>query len=314
MKVAVIFNGQGAHYPNMGLDFQDVFPQSKEIFDKVESITGMPIREWIESDQEKFKETRNAQVAIAGVSMAIYESIKSSLPAVTFMGGLSLGEYSALMASGMLGIDEGFKLLQERGELMSQHCKKLAEETPAQMLAVINMPYEEIEKLVDELNTDDAPLFIANINSSSQVIIAGTKESTKAFRKAAREAGYRKVMPLKVEGPFHSPLMSPVCKPFEKALEKVTFSSGEVPVISNTTVKPHTIETVKPLLVNHLVEPVRWRQTIDRFNEEGITHIIQIGPGDTLFKLLSREENVPKTMVVDKVEDVSLLKEFLTEE
>lgn len=312
MKLAMIFNGQGAHYEGMGLDFLAEYATAKEEFELAETATeGMPIREWIESDLDKFKETRNAQVAITATSLAIFNSIAPNLPAISFMAGLSLGEYTALMASGMLAKEAGYQLLKARGEIMSRHCETLAQETPVQMLAVMQMPFEEIELLVNEIKATHEELYIANINSSQQVILAGTEETTSLFKKRAKELGYKKTMPLKVEGPFHSPLMAATAEPFAEVLNGVEFTQTEIPVISNTTVETHNVSDVKNLLVRHLTEPVKWRQTIDFFTKQGVTHIIQIGPGKTLAQMLKREKDAPACLVIDKLEDVAEIQPFL---
>lgn len=119
------------------------------------------------------------------------------------------------------------------------------------------------------------------------------------------------MMPLKVEGPFHSPYMEPVCEPYKEALTQIDFHEGNSPVISNTTVKPHEVETIDDLLVRHLVEPVRWQETIDYLVDKGVTKIIQIGPGKTLANLLKREPNAPETLVIDKISDVDKIENFI---
>lgn len=314
MTLAIIFNGQGAQYKDMGLDFNQQRPVAKEVFDIAEEVTDYPIREWIESNPEMFNQTQFSQPAIAAVSLAIFNSLKEEYPQIAkakYMAGLSLGEYSSLIASGMLTLEDGFKLLKERGRLMTEHCQILEEEQPVQMAAVIAMPLDEIKQLVAEIHSEEMPLYIANLNSTTQIIIAGVKDSIKTFRKKAKETGYKKVMPLKVEGPFHSPLMQAVCEPFKEILANYTFTTGSTPIISNTTLEEQTTEKVRDLLVRHLVEPVRFQETIELFNNEGVTHLIQIGPGPTLANLLKREENVPKCLVIDKVEDLALVSEFL---
>ena len=316
MTLAIIFNGQGAQYEGMGLDFNEQIPMAKSVFDTAEEVTDYSIREWIESDQEKFNQTQFSQPAIAAVSLAVFHSLKEAYPQVAnakYMAGLSLGEYSSLMASGMLSLEDGFKLLKERGRLMTEHCQVLEESQPVQMAAVIAMPLDEIKALVEEIHSEETPLYIANLNSTSQIIIAGVKDSITTFRKRAKEAGYKKVMPLKVEGPFHSPLMQAVCEPFKEVLANYIFNTGSTPVISNTTLEEHTPERVSDLLVRHLVEPVRFQETIEQFYNQGVTHLIQIGPGPTLANLLKHEENVPKCLVIDKVADLTLVPEFLND-
>jgi len=311
MKVAVIFNGQGAHYQGMGTDFNQKYSKYSEIFELAERTTEYPIEQWIETEPEYLSKTRYAQLAVTAVSLGIYNSIQQKLPVIEMMAGLSLGEYSSLIASGMLSYEEGFRLIKQRGELMSTHCEKLSSESSFKMSAVIGVPLDEIKKMVDEVQKLGYDLYIANINSSMQIVIGGSKEGVKNFNRKAKESGYKKSIPLKVEGPFHTPLMQEVCAPFSKYLENVDFTDGDVPVISNTTVEKHTPSNIKDNLVRHFVEPVKWKQTIDYFNDHGITHIIQIGPGDTLKNLLKRENDVPKCLVIDKVDDVQKMDSFL---
>lgn len=311
MSLAIIFNGQGAQYKEMGQDFVDTFPEAQAVYEKVETLTNYPVRQWITDDFEALQETLYAQVAISATSLAIYESIQAKLPAIDYMAGLSLGEYSSLIASRMLSFEDGFKLIKKRGQLMTAHCQKLRESSDIVMAAVMKMPLEEIKAVLDEVNEAEEKLYLANLNSSTQVTIAGTIEALEQFKELARNQGYKKIMPLKVEGPFHSPYMVSVCDPYKDALAQITFSEGEISVISNTIVEPHQIENVKDLLVRHLVEPVRWQETIDYFVDQGVTKIIQIGPGKTLANLLKREPNAPETLVVDKVVDVEKIEEFL---
>lgn len=311
MSLAVIFNGQGAHYEGMGQDFVEAFPVAQAVYKKVEILTGHPIEKLVTDDFKMLQQTRYAQIAIAATSLAIYKSIEDQLPAVDFMAGLSLGEYSALIASGILDFEDGFNLLQLRGQLMTEHCETLRESSEVVMEAVLKMPLDEIKKVLAEVNHKQEELYLANLNSSQQVIIAGTQTAVDQFKEIAREQGYKRMMPLKVEGPFHSPYMEAVCEPYQNILKDIEFHDGAVKVISNTTVKPHSVDGIKDLLVRHLVEPVRWQETIEYMVDHGITKIIQIGPGKTLANLLKREPNAPETLVIDKVDDLNKIKEFI---
>lgn len=311
MKLAVIFNGQGAHYQDMGLDFAEQSQSARDIYANFERQTQLPIRQWISEDITQLNQTRHAQPSIVATSLAIYEHIRPEFPAIHFMAGLSLGEYSALIASGMLTLHDGISLLQKRGELMSTHCADLAENRPAQMVAVMGTSATELRRLLAEHAHELPNVYIANLNSSQQTILAGEKADIATFSDVLKNNGIKKVMPLKVEGPFHSPLMEPACAPFAQALASITFQNGNVPVISNTTLSPHEVATVKGILVRHLVEPVRWQETIEYLINEGVTHLIQIGPGNTLAQLLRRQENAPQCLVIDKVEDVEKLEVFL---
>lgn len=312
MKLALIFNGQGAHYEKMGEDFVKSYDKAKETFELAEDVTQLPIRSWINNDIDQLAKTRYAQPAILTTSLAIYEAIKDQLPAISFMAGLSLGEYSALIASGMISLEEGLKLVKERGEMMSNHCESLSKQMAIQMAAVIDMPFEAIKTLVDELHSSENPLYIANYNSAQQIVIAGSKQAITQFRKAAKADGYRAVIPLKVEGPFHTPLMQAVQEPFVKALNEIEVKPADITVISNTTVEPHSISSIKETLTAHLTEPVKWLQTIEAFKQDNITHIIQIGPGNTLASFLKNDKDV-KVLVINNVEDAEKLEDFLAE-
>lgn len=311
MSLAIIFNGQGAHYRGMGQDFAEQFPEADAVYEQVEELTNYPIREMIKEDIQLLKQTRYAQVAIAATSLAIYKSVEKQLPAIDYMAGLSLGEYSALMASGMLDFKAGFEVLKKRGDLMSKHCESLRTSSDIVMEAVLRMPLAEIKEVLTEVNRLKEELYLANLNSSQQVIIAGTQVAVDQFKEIAHEKGYKRMMPLKVEGPFHSPYMAEICEPYTEVLATTDFHTGQIPVISNTTVQAHTVEDVKDLLVRHLVEPVRWEETIEYMVNHGVTKIIQIGPGKTLVNLLKREPNAPETIVIDKVDDLNKLKEFI---
>lgn len=306
MKLAVIFNGQGAQYQGMGLDFKDTYCEAEQVFSNASAVLGYDVSQLMDERFDQLTKTKYAQPAIATVSLAIFKSIEPKLPAIDYMAGLSLGEYSTLIASGSLTVSDGIALLAERGELMSSVCESLASNVSVQMMAVIGMPIEHITHIVDEL--DD--IYVANLNSTTQTILAGTKIAIKQFNQKAKESGYRKGIPLKVEGPFHSPLMKEACDPFERILNSYSFMEGKVPVISNTTVEPHNSHCVKSTLVQHLVEPVKWRQTIEWFSSNGVTHVIQIGPGRTLEKLMKTEENAPSCLVINEVIDVQEIDNF----
>lgn len=311
MSIAVIFNGQGAQFKEMGLDFVAEYRAAEAVFAEAEQMTDYPIRDWLTDDFEKLAQTQYAQVAIATTSLAIYESIAPHLPAIDYMAGLSLGEYSALIASDMLDFTEGIQLIKKRGQLMTAHCQNLRESAEIVMEAVLNMPLDEVKDVISLVNSDEEILYLANINSSTQVTIAGTQAATAQFKEIARDRGHRRVMPLKVEGPFHSPYMTDVCAPYDAVLEDVHFTEGNAALISNTTVVAHQVADVKESLVRHIIEPVRWQETIDYFVEQGVTKIIQIGPGKTLANLLKREKNAPDTLVIDKVADVAQLESFI---
>lgn len=311
MSIAIIFNGQGAHYQGMGQDFIKHYPIAKKIYQQAEELTGYPIHKMINKEIEKLEQTRYAQVAIVATSLAIYKSIEQKLPPIQLMAGLSLGEYTALIASDSVSFTDGFKILKDRGQIMANHCQNLRESSELAMEVVLGMPLDEVKNIIAEVNHTTEELYLANLNSTQQVILAGTTDSIVRFKAIAKEKGYRKMMPLKVEGPFHSPYMEAICLPYEKILTNITFSKGHTPVISNTTVETHTVPLLKERLIRHLVEPVRWQETIQAMVEAGVDKVIQIGPGKTLANLLKREPNAPSVLVINRVDDVEKIEEFV---
>lgn len=311
MKLAVVFNGQGAHYKEMGLDFFSHFSQARHILQIAQEQMGVNLIEWIHQSPESFDETKYAQPAIAAVSLAIYESIQSQLPPISYMAGLSLGEYSALIASGYLAFQEGIALLIQRGQLMSDFCQQLNSTTPTQMVAVRGMDYQTLEEILDSAQLEN--VWIANINSSQQIIVGGVIEEVRQLDQHLKEKGHRRLIPLKVEGPFHTPFMAPIRSAYAQILKNTSFHEGNIPVISNTTVKEHQLSTIRETLVDHLSQPVRWQETVDYLIKEGVTHLIQLGPGSTLVNLLRRERVPFKFMAVETVADVEKIQAFVKE-
>lgn len=303
MSTAIIFNGQGAHYQGMGLDWIQKFPQSKQVFDQAEDQTGFPISQWIESDFSKLNQTRYAQVAIAATSLAIYRAIEGLLPEISYMAGLSLGEYAALVAGGYLAQEEAWLILKERGELMSVACENVGE---TGMAAYINIESNQLQDLIESGGLSEK-VVIANYNSPLQTVVAGQKEGLADLKKLAKAAGVKTILPLKVEGPFHSKWMQSAVPAFREALDRVPFSTGHTPVLSNVTGQVHEPSKMKLYLGDHLVAPVKWRHLIDYMVDQGVSQIIQIGPGASLSKLLAQHHPQVQCITVDQVSDLEKL-------
>lgn len=308
MKIGVIFNGQGGQFPNMGLDFIKEYPEAQAVLKEIEEELDIDIKSWLQEDFDRLKETRYAQLAIAGISMSIYRSLESKLRQdIDSFAGLSLGEYSALVAGGYLNQKDLWPLLKLRGELMSQACQEVGK---AGLLAVMDMPLEAIDQIIKELGLERT-LTIANYNAPFQYILAGHNEDFRLFQRRAKEQQYRKILPIKVEGPFHSPYMESILPQYQKVLRTFTFKLGQVPVWSNVTARPYQEGELPNLLAQHLVEPVRWMQVMEAWDREGIRHIFQIGPGDTLAKLLERHLPHMKVFVINQVDDLEGVETFL---
>src|SRR5699024_2237916 len=159
MSLAIIFNGQGAQYKEMGQDFARTFPEARAVYEKIETLTNYPVRQWITDDFEALQETRYAQVAIAATSLAIYESIQAKLPAIDYMAGLSLGEYSSRIASGMLSLHEGLSIIKPRAQVMTTHSQTTREYSEIVMGAVMTMQLEEIQAVLTVVNKAEEILY-----------------------------------------------------------------------------------------------------------------------------------------------------------
>ncbi|HFI0462898.1 TPA: ACP S-malonyltransferase [Streptococcus suis] len=312
MTLGIIFNGQGAQKLGMGLDFAQAFPQSRAVFELAQDQSDYPLETWISQDLSPLRQTRHAQVAIAAASLAIYQGLEPLLANYQdrVYAGLSLGEYSALVAAGCLSMDQVFGLLKARGNLMSMHCQSL-EKTA--MLACMEVSEDQLLQTIHDLALQNK-VMLANYNSPQQIVVAGFHSDLQVFTKALKQAGYKKVLPLKVEGPFHTSLMSPIQEAFAQVLSKVAFSQAKYPVYSNVNHEIHDPKTIRDRLVDHLTAPVKWTQTMEAWHEAGIKQIIQIGPGSTLSKLLA--QHLPDIPVYDinQVEDLRGLETFLRSE
>lgn len=311
MTLAVIFNGQGAHYEGMAMDFVQQDEKSAAVFELAQAVTTWDVAGLINEKIESLSQTRYAQLATATASLAIFQAIKDQLPAVSYMAGLSLGEYTALIAADYVSMEEGFSLIQDRGNLMSDYCQELKQEEDLAMAAVLKASAEEVEGLIAEVQAEGLEAYVANYNSSTQTVIAGRSKALDCFKTLGVDQGIKKILPLDVEGPFHTPFMEGLRPSFEARLSSVTFNKGTCPVISNTTVQLHQVDQLKENLSRHLTEPVRWSASIEKMKQAGVDRILQIGPGKTLVNLLKREKDVPPFYVVDQLEDVEGLNDFL---
>jgi [acyl-carrier-protein] S-malonyltransferase len=305
-KTAFIFPGQGSQKVGMGQDLLNHFEDSKELFHNIDQTLGFSLTDiMFNGSDEDLTLTYNAQPAILATSIAFYEKIKQAGIQPDFVAGHSLGEFSALVASGSLEFNEAVKLVNTRGKLMD----KAVPVGKGAMTAVLFLSMDKVEEAVKKAVSQGYEVGIANYNSPTQVVISGEAEAVKVAAEYCKEAGAKRVIPLKVSGPFHSSLMEPASTDFRNELEKINVTDSKFPVITNVTSEAVTNATeIKELLVRQLFSPVKWTQSIEKLVEQGVDTFVEIGPGKVLTGLVKAIN--PSARLIN-VYDIQTLNEFL---
>lgn len=301
-KVVFMFPGQGAQYAGMGKDFYETIQESKKIYDIASEATGLDITNLCFTENDKLDITEYTQVAMLTTSIAILEAIKKrKIPLSNWNAGLSLGEYGALVASEVLTFADAIKVVRKRGIYMQ-------EAVPVglgAMAAVLGMETEVIEKVCERI---EGIVQIANYNCPGQVAISGEKKAVEAAIEALKQAGARRIVPLKVSGPFHSKMLIEAGEKLEKELENIFISPIKIPYLSNVTADLVTKEDeVKELLKKQVFSSVRWQQTIEKLLTLGADTFIEIGPGKTLSAFVKKINREVAVYNVENVKDLEKL-------
>jgi [acyl-carrier-protein] S-malonyltransferase len=303
-KVAYVFPGQGSQSTGMGLDLYNSYPSAKEVFDEADASLGFPLsRLCFEGPDEELTKTHNVQPAILVVSIAclkaLAEATIANFPSPTFVAGHSLGEYTALVAAGVLSLADAVLLVRERGRLMYEAGLK----NPGSMLAVIGLDEETVKDISTHSGTE-----ISNINCPGQIVVSGAIEALTKANELAKTRGARTVIPLKVSGAFHSALMEPVLAEFSKIVSSFRFHPPVIPVISNLTTRPLTdVDSIKTELVKQLRNCIRWQGSVEYMMHSGVTTFYEIGPGRVLTGLIRRINSELQIFNISGVEDIAQL-------
>jgi [acyl-carrier-protein] S-malonyltransferase len=303
-KAAYVFPGQGSQSTGMGLDLYNSYPLAKEVFDEADASLGFSIsRLCFEGPEEELTKTHNVQPAILVVSIACIKALEktaiANFPSPTFMAGHSLGEYTALVAAGALGLADAVLLVRERGRLMYE----AGLENPGSMLAVIGLDEETAKDVCLQTGTE-----ISNINCPGQIVISGAAQALAEANKLAKTRGARALIPLKVSGAFHSALMEPVIAEFSKIVSNVRFRPPIIPVISNVTARPLTdVDSIRKELVKQLRNCIQWQGSVEYMVRSGVATFYEIGPGRVLSGLIRRINAELQTFNVSGIEDIAQL-------
>ena len=295
-KTAFLFAGQGAQYLGMGRELYDQYAIVKETIDQASQVLGYDLRDLIDNDETKLHQTRYTQPAILATSVAIYRLLREKGYQPDMVAGLSLGEYSALVASGALDFEAAVALVAKRGAYME-------EAGSGKMVAVLNTPVEVIEKACQDASQFGV-VTPANYNTPSQIVIGGEVVAVDCAVELLQEAGAKRLIPLNVSGPFHTALLESASQKLAQALEDVEFSDFACPLVGNTEAKVMEKERIAELLTRQIKEPVRFYESIAVMQEAGVTRFIEIGPGKVLSGFVKK---IDKTAQLANVEDQASL-------
>lgn len=305
-SVAFLFPGQGAQYPGMGLDFYERYPSVKEVFQEADDLLKRHLSHVIfKGNEVELTKTVNCQPAIFVMSAALLKLMKELFPQLTpnFSAGLSLGEYTALYAAGVLDFKDACQLVDKRAHYMAEACEKHA----GTMSVVLGLSQEQVEELVKEANLPH-DLWCANFNAPGQVVISGTLKGVEKGAELAKAKGAKRVMPLAVHGAFHSGLMKSAEERLATAIYETPFHPSKIRVVMNIAAAyPASHDQMREWLVNQLTHPVRWQESLKTLQEETVDLFVEVGCGKTLTGLLKRNEINSMALNIDKTPDLETL-------
>ncbi len=296
-KTAFIFPGQGAQYTGMGKDFYEQIPACAEVIDAASKVTGLDIKALCFEEDPRLHITEYTQVAMLAVEAAILKAVWEKGVQSQVNAGLSLGEYGALIASGVMSMEDAFYVVRQRGILMQEAVPK-----GGAMAAVIGTDAGLIEEVCART---EGIVSIANYNCPGQIVITGEEEAVQKAGEALKEAGARRIVPLKVSGPFHSAMLKEAGEKLGEVLDKVSIKEIKVPYLTNVTGEVVAdAAQVKELLVKQVSSSVRWQQCVEQMIRDGVDTFIEIGPGKTLTGFLRKIDRNVKGINIEKIEDL----------
>ncbi len=297
-KIAFLFAGQGAQFVGMGLELFEQSPPARRVFEEADRILGIDLTGvCFRGPETTLTRTAWCQPGIFAHSMAALAAARAARPdlACQAVAGLSLGEFTALTAAGWMSFEDGLKIVRLRGELMQDACDR----THGGMASIMGMDGAALRPICEEAGVD-----LANLNCPGQVVISGEKTAVERAAARARERGAKRAIPLTVAGAYHSRLMKPAADQFVPALSTLLIQPSAVPVISNVTALPHEPGQVAQRLVEQVISPVRWEESMRHLLAQGFRTFIEFGPGEVLAGLMKRIDRAARVVSGGKPSDL----------
>lgn len=296
-KTAFLFPGQGAQYVGMGKDFYEEFAEARQMYEIASEVSGLDVKSLCFEENEQIHITEFTQIAMLTTEMAILQAVQNRGIKADVCAGLSLGEYAAIGASHTMEPSDCFRIVRRRGILMQE-----AYPTGGAMSAVLGMDASVIEKVCEET---DGIVSIANYNCPGQIVITGEINAVTKASEALKEAGAKRVVPLKVSGPFHSALLKDAGEKLRAEFEGVKLFVPEIPYVTNVDCSYVTDTTrVADLCAKQVSHSVRWQQSVEKMIADGVDKFVEIGPGKTLTGFMKKINKDVTIVNVEKVEDL----------
>ncbi len=306
-KIAFIFPGQGSQYVGMGKDFYENFACAKETIDLAEKVSGMDMKALLFEENDNINITKYTQIAMLADEIAILRAVEEKGFRSSVNAGLSLGEYAALVASGVMTEEDAYRVIVKRGAFMQE-----AVPTGGAMTAILGLDNAIIEQICAET---EGIVSVANYNCPGQTVITGEEDAVARAAAAMKAAGAKRCMPLKVSGPFHSDMLLEAGEKLAKELESVEIHDITTPYITNVTADYVTdTAQVKDLLKQQISSSVRWQQSVERMIADGVEAFIEIGPKKSLCGFLKKIDKTIPAYHVDTMADLDALCEALCTE
>ncbi|MCA9834764.1 MAG: ACP S-malonyltransferase [Thermomicrobiales bacterium] len=307
-NIAFVFPGQGSQEVGMGAALMETSAAARAVFEKADEILGVPLsRVCFEGPEEELNDTYNTQPALFVTSIAVLEAMREAgyQNEPKYVAGHSLGEYSAYVAAGVLGFEDGLRLVRERGRLM----KQAGELNPGSMAAILKLDDDKVAEICQEVTSEGyGTLQVANYNSSGQIVISGDDKAVDKGVELALAAKARRAVKLPVSIAAHSELMRVVADSFREAIDQAPLNLPEMPIIANITAQPlESLEAIREEMEGQLTSSVRWSESVQWMIDHGVDTFLEIGSKDVLKGLIRRIDKSVKTVTVGSPDEIKVL-------